>query len=79
MSDKLTIWLNEPNTQTEQHIEQVLTRANALCQVNGWSEGYFSKMAAGDDTVIKRMRESGRVTAAIIARVERFLDEKEAA
>lgn len=78
MSSKNATWLNEPSTVTEKHIKALLLRVEVVCRENGWKEGYFSKKAAGDDTVVRRMRESGRVTAAIVARVERFLDERSA-
>jgi hypothetical protein len=62
-------------TATEKHVTIVLERVDAHIAKLGWSEGYFSKLAAGDVNVVRRMRESGRVTAVKISQIEQFLDD----
>lgn len=80
MDSDIATWLQSENTtQTEKHTQAVLVRVEIYCRTKGWAEAYFSKIAAGDDTVIRRMRTSGRVTAKVMARVERYLDREGAA
>lgn len=71
-------WLNEPNTKTKVHVKALLTRVEAFCSKRSWSEGYFSKLAAGDVNVVKRMRAAGTVTAAKMSEIEQFMRERDA-
>lgn len=68
------MWRAPKDTQTHHHVDRLLERIGGFCRDRGWSEGYFSKVAAGDVAVVERMREGGRVTAVVMARIERFLN-----
>lgn len=62
-------------TVTEEHVAWLLDRVDGFLFQRGWSEGYFSKRAAGDVNVIRRLRLAGKVTAHKMAEIEKFLDE----
>lgn len=62
-------------TVTEEHVAWLLGRVDDFLNQRGWSEGYFSKRAAGDVNVIRRLRQAGKVTAHKMAEIEKFLDE----
>lgn len=62
---------------TRDLIVELLARIDAVRRTKGWSEGYFGKVAGGDDGVVQRLRVSGRITAKNIARIEQYLSEME--
>lgn len=64
-------------TATQKHMKALLERIDAFCAKKAWSEGYFSKVAAGDVGVVDRLRASGRVTGAKMDQIERYLDSHE--
>lgn len=66
-------WRKAPLTGTEQHAEDLLSRVDRFRESRGWSEAHFGKMAAGEQSTIPRLRETGRVSLAILNRVEAFL------
>lgn len=63
-------------TVTEEHASWLLRRVDAFILSRQWTEGYFSKVAAGDVGVVGRLRETGKVTAAKMAEIEIFLDQQ---
>ncbi|WP_238368263.1 hypothetical protein [Mesobacterium pallidum] len=70
-------WLTEPDTSTQKHAQDLLKRFDAFCSNRGWSDSYFAKQAGVDDSTIARLRDTGRVTLAIVVRLERSLAEME--
>ncbi|MEM9968458.1 MAG: hypothetical protein AAF755_10185 [Pseudomonadota bacterium] len=56
----------------------LLKRVDNVCRSKSWSEGYFSKVAAGDMGAVKRLRETGRITLRNVARIESYLAELDA-
>lgn len=77
MANNEITWLEpveQQETKTEELAVSLLARIDLLCGERGWSEGYFSKLAAGDVNVVKRLRDAGRVTAAKMAQIERYLE-----
>ncbi|SMP32039.1 hypothetical protein SAMN06265373_108121 [Shimia sagamensis] len=77
MANDDNVWLGpveQLETETEELAASLLARVEFLCVKRGWSEGYFSKLAAGDVNVVRRLRDAGRVTAAKMAQIERYLE-----
>ncbi|MBO9451464.1 hypothetical protein J7426_14415 [Tropicibacter sp. R16_0] len=79
MAKSTGTWRAPANTDTERHVDQLLKRIDCFCSERGWSHGYFSKTAAGDMTVVDRLKASGRVTAALMSRIEAYLAAQETA
>lgn len=68
-------WQSDPPTQLDHYILGLLSRVEAFCRKKNWTNGYFGKVAVGDDRVVERIRTSGRVFAVTIAELERYLNE----
>ncbi|MEO1421327.1 MAG: hypothetical protein AAFU66_10310 [Pseudomonadota bacterium] len=73
-------WLakREHPTEVEVAVNGLLARIAAICTARNWTEGYFGKTVAGDDQMVSRLRDTGRVHASKLARLELFLREQEA-
>lgn len=66
-------WLDQPDTETQRRVERVLKRIQDFCTARTWSEGYFGKVAVGDDLFVPRLRR-GKVQVRRLASAERYLD-----
>ncbi|MEP1521982.1 hypothetical protein [Ascidiaceihabitans sp.] len=75
MSIKSDQWLKTPvQSCSEELVASLLTKIDAFIASRSWTEGYFGKTAGGDVTLVKRMRETGRVTAKKMAEIEHYLN-----
>ena len=68
-------WRAAPPTQVDCHVARLLARVESYCRARNWSEGYFGKVVVGDDRIVGRIRETGRVFVVTLASIERYLDE----
>jgi hypothetical protein len=66
-------------TATQKHINALLERIDAFIARKGWTQGYFSKVAAGDTGVVPRLRDEAKVTGAKMIEIEKYLDGQEKA
>ncbi|AFO91937.1 hypothetical protein PhaeoP72_02303 [Phaeobacter inhibens] len=72
-------WLDVSGGPLSGEIRLLLERIEKFCEARNWTLGYFGKHVAGDDTIIRRLRDTGRVQARLVLVVERFLDDNEVA
>lgn len=77
MSSSKDTWLTDADTITQENTNILLRRIKEFCADRGWSETYFSKRAAGDSSIVSRLRETGGVTNLKLAKIERYLNENE--
>lgn len=69
-----TDWqLSRPETATEEHCAALLKRVDWFLEMKNWREGYFSKLAAGDVGVVRRLRETGRITVFNLNQLDLFM------
>lgn len=77
VEQKSTSWLMESETVTERALSRLLREVEKYRALRGWSESYFSQKACGSDTAVKRLRESGAASVAIVKRIEVFMKASE--
>ncbi|MBA83321.1 MAG: hypothetical protein CML60_02470 [Rhodobacteraceae bacterium] len=65
---------SDKETDTQKHIKRLIKRIECFCSEKSWSEGYFSKVSAGDVGVVERLRTTGKVTGAKMVQIEKYLD-----
>lgn len=68
-------WLDASKGPLSAEVRRLLRRVDRCCEANNWTLGYFGKRVAGDDTIIRRLRETGKVQARFLIVIEKFLDE----
>lgn len=75
MADRDRVWQENDETKVRACVDALVRRADSYRAHRGWSETYFGRVAAGDHTIMDRLRGKGRVTAAKMQLVEVFLNE----
>lgn len=79
MVDDQKTWLDAPDTRIQECAIGLLERIEAYCAARSWGERYFGKTAAGDMTVVDRLRKTGRIRADTISKIEKYMTENPAA
>lgn len=78
MEQAQNTWLAESSGPVGVEIRGLVRRVDLFCNAKNWTHGYFGKHVAGDDTIVNRLRQTGKVQARLILRIEEFLSENEA-
>jgi hypothetical protein len=70
-------WLEDTTGPVGLEIRELLGRVDRFCKAKSWTHGYFGKHVAGDDTLVGRLADTGKVQARLILRIEAYLSENE--
>lgn len=70
-------WLDEASGPVSAEIRALLKRVDDYCTAKNWTRGYFGKHVAGDDTIVVRLANTGKVQARLILRIEEYLAKNE--
>lgn len=70
-------WLDTSGGPVGAEVRALLQRVDRFCEAKNWTPGYFGKHAVGDDTIVRRLRDTGRVQARLLLQMEKFLEDNE--